>query len=66
MTTASSPGDLVYARGREWVAMPSPDEELLFLRPLSGSEADLQLLDPALEVSLPAVLVRLGMKTRKM
>jgi hypothetical protein len=49
MTAAFSPGDLVYARGREWVALPSPDEELLCLRPLSGSEADVQLLDPALE-----------------
>src|SRR5580704_10416423 len=49
MTAAFSPGDLVYARGREWVALPSPDEELLCLRPLSGSEADLQFLHPALE-----------------
>jgi hypothetical protein len=49
MTAAFSPGDLVYARGREWVALPSPDEEILCLRPLSGSEADVQLLDPALE-----------------
>ena len=43
MTAAFSPGDLVYARGREWVALPSPDEELLCLRPLSGSEADLEI-----------------------
>src|SRR5258707_12767640 len=49
MTAAFSPGDLVYARGREWVALPSPDEEILCLRPLSGSEADVQFLDPALE-----------------
>jgi superfamily II DNA or RNA helicase len=49
MTTAFSLGDLVYARGREWVTLPSPDEDLLCLRPLSGSEADVQLLDPALE-----------------
>jgi superfamily II DNA or RNA helicase len=49
MTGAFSPGDLVYARGREWVALPSPDEEILCLRPLSGSEADLQFLHPALE-----------------
>jgi hypothetical protein len=49
MTAAFSPGDLVYARGREWVALPSPDEEILCLRPLSGSEADLQFLHPALE-----------------
>ena len=49
MTAAFSPGDLVYARGREWVALPSPDEDILCLRPLSGSEVDVQLLDPALE-----------------
>jgi len=49
VTTSFSPGDLVYARGREWVAMPSPDERWLALRPLSGVEADVQLLCPALE-----------------
>lgn len=49
MTLAISPGDLVYARGREWVALPSGDEEILCLRPLSGSEADVQWLNPALE-----------------
>src|SRR5271165_744744 len=53
MTAAFSPGDLVYARGREWVALPSPDEEILCLRPLSGSEADVQLLHPALEREPP-------------
>ena len=49
MTATFSPGDLVFARGREWVALPSPDEEILCLRPLSGSEADVQFLHPALE-----------------
>jgi superfamily II DNA or RNA helicase len=49
MTAAFAPGDLVCARGREWVALPSADDEILCLRPLSGSEADVQLLDPALE-----------------
>lgn len=44
-----SPGDLVHARGREWIALPSPDPEWLCLRPLSGTEADAQLLHPALE-----------------
>lgn len=44
-----APGDLVYARGREWVAMPSPTPEWLCLRPLSGAEADVQLLRPELE-----------------
>jgi hypothetical protein len=49
MTAMFAPGDLVYARGREWVALPSPDEDTLCLRPLSGAEADLQLIHPALE-----------------
>src|SRR6202521_3577236 len=49
MTAVFSPGDLVYARGREWVALPSPNEETLCLRPLSGAEADVQIIHPALE-----------------
>jgi superfamily II DNA or RNA helicase len=44
-----APGDLVYARGREWVAMPSADPDWLCLRPLSGAEADIQYLRPELE-----------------
>lgn len=51
MTTAFSPGDLVRARGREWVVTPSPREGLLRLRPLSGSENDTTLLEPALELT---------------
>ena len=49
MNSTFSPGDLVFARGREWVALPAPNEEILCLRPLSGGEADVQFLDPALE-----------------
>ena len=44
-----APGDLVFARGREWVALPSADSEMLCLRPLSGAEADIQVLQPSLE-----------------
>ena len=51
MSTTFSPGDLVRARGREWVAMPAPQEHLLKLRPLSGTESDATLLDPWLELS---------------
>src|SRR6516164_3128107 len=47
--TAFAPGDLVFARGREWVTLPAPDNESLHLRPLSGSEADVQIIHPALE-----------------
>lgn len=46
-----SPGDLVEARGREWVVLPSPDEGILNVRPLSGSEADAQRIALALEVN---------------
>src|ERR1700689_5479677 len=49
MSTSFSPGDLVFARGREGVTMPSRDNNSLCLRPLSGGEADIQLLCPALE-----------------
>jgi superfamily II DNA or RNA helicase len=44
-----APGDLVYARGREWVALPSPDDDTLRLRPLSGAETNVQVIYPALE-----------------
>lgn len=50
MTPAFSPGDLVRARGREWVALPSTDAAWLYLRPLAGNETDVQLIDPSLEV----------------
>jgi SNF2 family DNA or RNA helicase len=50
MPHAFAPGDIVRARGREWVNLPAPREGWLALRPLSGSEADRVLLDPELEV----------------
>ena len=49
MAISVSPGDLVFARGREWVALPSTEEGYLCLRPLSGGESDIQVLDPDLE-----------------
>ena len=49
MSANFAPGDLVFARGREWVALPSADADLLCLRPLSGAEGDIQVLHPALE-----------------
>jgi superfamily II DNA or RNA helicase len=33
-------GALVRCREREWVVLPSPDQDLLLLRPLGGSEAE--------------------------
>lgn len=50
MTVNFAPGDLVRARGREWVALPSPQDGILVLRPLSGGENDTVILDPALEL----------------
>jgi superfamily II DNA or RNA helicase len=49
MNLVFTPGDLVRARGREWIALPSPDEGALYLRPLSGTEADVQIIRPELE-----------------
>ena len=50
MAPSFAPGDLVRARGREWVALPTPRPGWLSLRPLSGSEHDRVLLDPRLEI----------------
>ena len=46
---AFSPGDLVRARGREWIVLPGADPDIMRLRPLSGSEEDIQKLAPRLE-----------------
>ena len=50
MTLSFAPGDLVQARGREWVNLPTPREGWLALRPLSGGEGDMVLLNPDLEL----------------
>ena len=42
-----SPGELVRARGREWVVVDASNA--LTLRPLSGSESDLETIIPELE-----------------
>ena len=49
MSHAFTPGDLVRARGREWVVLPAPVPDVLALRPLSGGESSVQILHPALE-----------------
>lgn len=36
------PGTLVTLYDREWVVLPSPDNELIMLRPLGGSEAEIR------------------------
>ena len=53
--TRFAPGDLVFARGREWVALPAPADDLLCLRPLSGAEADVQVIHRVASLSLICV-----------
>jgi superfamily II DNA or RNA helicase len=59
MSASFAPGDLVFARGREWVTLPTANPETLCLRPLSGSEADVQVVFPALE-RIPIRAARFG------
>ncbi|MBB2793630.1 UNVERIFIED_ORG: superfamily II DNA or RNA helicase [Rhizobium pisi] len=51
MTVNFTPGDLVRARGREWVTLPTPGDGLLALRPLTGNENDIVVLAPDLELA---------------
>jgi superfamily II DNA or RNA helicase len=48
-----SPGALVQARGREWVVQPGSTIDALSLRPLGGSEDDIALILPDLEITAP-------------
>ncbi len=56
MATGSEfrPGDLVRARGREWVVLPEKNEDLLRLRPLGGAEDDATVIYLPLEPDRPA------------
>ncbi len=47
------PGDLVRARGREWVVLPETRANLLRLRPLGGAENDATLIYLPLEPEPP-------------
>ena len=42
-------GDLIHARGREWIVLGKPSGSLLRVRPLSGSEDDAIVIAPSLE-----------------
>ncbi len=55
MATAGQfkPGDLVNARGREWVVLPETEPDLLKLRPLGGAEDDATLIYVPLEPEQP-------------
>ncbi|MBL9118174.1 MAG: DEAD/DEAH box helicase [Verrucomicrobiaceae bacterium] len=48
--SAFMPGTLVSARGREWVVQPGSSDATLWLRPLGGSDEDVTLLIPDLEM----------------
>jgi len=50
---AYKPGDLVKARGREWVVLPETRADLVRLRPLGGSEDDATLIYLPLEPEPP-------------
>lgn len=50
---AYKPGDLVKARGREWVVLPETRADLVKLRPLGGSEDDATLIYLPLEPETP-------------
>jgi superfamily II DNA or RNA helicase len=45
------PGNLVHARGRDWVVQADSDGDLLRLRPLGGSDDDVIALVPELELA---------------
>jgi superfamily II DNA or RNA helicase len=47
-------GSLVEARGREWVVLPETDDELLVLRPLGATDAEIAGILPELEEVRPA------------
>ena len=36
MTTSFTPGNIVQARGRQWIVLPDSSEELLMVRPMGG------------------------------
>lgn len=47
-------GSLVSARGREWVVLPESEPDLLVLRPLGATDAEIAGILPALEAVRPA------------
>lgn len=49
-----SVGNLVSARGREWVILPESQDDFLVVRPLGGTDAELAGIDPSLEEVRPA------------
>jgi superfamily II DNA or RNA helicase len=60
MTAVYSPGNLVRARGREWVVLAGGDPDLLVLRPLGGGDDDTAAILPLLEEVAPATFAPPG------
>ncbi len=48
-TPQFTPGNLIFARGREWIVLSAEDPNLLRVRPISGSEEDQTWIHLALE-----------------
>ncbi len=48
-TPRFTPGNLVRARGREWVVLPESDDAVLVVRPLGGGEDEVTGIDLAFE-----------------
>lgn len=48
---AFRPGALVRARHREWVVQPGSRDSMLVLRPLGGSDEDIQIIDSRIELA---------------
>ena len=50
----SAPGNIVRARGRDWVIQSGSDDTLVCLRPLTGASDEFAYLCPSLETVTPA------------
>ena len=44
-----SPGNVVSARGREWIVLPESSDELVLVRPIGGAEAEATGILPSIE-----------------
>ena len=49
MTITYSPGNIVQARGRQWIVLPDSSEELLMVRPMGGLDDEVVGICTALE-----------------
>lgn len=54
MSNDFAPGSLVKARGREWVVLPSPEDDLVMVRPLGGADHEETGIVASLETVEPA------------